>query len=293
MADDLSPINENPDLPGLKEFSIWLNSDSNDALQSYTEIRKTIVEFFAACGITRLNHMVDKAIIQGIKKLPKGPTPSIDDLKILFRKAGEKVYRDYIKEWATSEEAFEMLLNWLDPDKHKAAQKYQEVHTRLTRIFLSNGFTHAEDMADETIFRVIKKLPILISSYTGNPALYFSGVAKKILQEGYRSFTTTRDVYLRYSMQSSSQTESAMYNDESERHKRNECLEHCLQRLKPADRDLIIQYYEKEKYAKIDQRKDLAKKFELQPGALRVRKYRILAFLQKCVLNCMKEQLPE
>ena len=53
-------------------------------------------------------------------------------------------------------------------------------------MFVSKGFSDAEDLADETINRVAKKLPEIQDTYVGEPARYFHGVARYILREMMR-----------------------------------------------------------------------------------------------------------
>jgi DNA-directed RNA polymerase specialized sigma24 family protein len=68
------------------------------------------------------------------------------------------------------------------------------------------------------------------------------------------------------------------------------CLEHCLQRLTPENRELVLQYYEDEKRAKIDHRKKLAEKLGIALNALRIRAHRIRLVLEQCVQECMRQQ---
>ena len=67
-----------------------------------------------------------------------------------------------------------------------------------------------------------------------------------------------------------------------------ECLEQCMQKLTPRNNKLIIEYYRGEKGDKINQRKDLARKWGIEANALRIRAYRIRNSLQKCVFECLE-----
>ena len=71
-------------------------------------------------------------------------------------------------------ENFELMLDWLDADREKAARKYEQIRTRLIKIFVCRGAIEAEDLADETIDRVISKIKDLRETYVGNnPDFYF------------------------------------------------------------------------------------------------------------------------
>lgn len=69
-----------------------------------------------------------------------------------------------------------------------------------------------------------------------------------------------------------------------------ECLDHCIERLRPANRELILEYYREDKQAMIENRKRLAERMRVTPNALRVRADRIRNNLQKCVTNCLKQK---
>jgi len=90
------------------------------------------------------------------------------------------------KEIVITQEGFNTLLSWLDRNRETAGQKYEKIRRRLIRIFYGRGCFEAEELADETINRVIRKLPQLLDDYAGEPALYFYGVANNIYQEWLR-----------------------------------------------------------------------------------------------------------
>src|SRR6185295_117012 len=83
-------------------------------------------------------------------------------------------------------EPFEELLDWLDPDRAPAGRKYEKIRAGLIRIFISNGISDAGFYADETIDRVMNRLPEIRATYVGEPARYFYGVARKIIFEARR-----------------------------------------------------------------------------------------------------------
>jgi DNA-directed RNA polymerase specialized sigma24 family protein len=89
-----------------------------------------------------------------------------------------------------TQEAFDKLLEWLDPDRERAAEKYQKIHTRLIGIFSNHGCADPEKLADETIDRVIAKMDSLSVNYEGEPTRYFYGVARNILKEDLKRRNT-------------------------------------------------------------------------------------------------------
>jgi DNA-directed RNA polymerase specialized sigma24 family protein len=77
--------------------------------------------------------------------------------------------------------------------------------------------------------------------------------------------------------------------DSDDLEKQYECLERCMLKLTPDNRELVLQYYQDEKRAKIDHRKRLAERLGLAINALRIRAYRARAALQECVYECLQQ----
>jgi RNA polymerase sigma factor (sigma-70 family) len=177
-------------------------------------------------------------------------------------------------------DSFQKFLTWLNPDFELAGEKYREIHLRLTRIFQYRGCSKSEELADETINRVIEKLDSIIEEYKGDPASYFFGVANFVYMEYQRS-PDARAAELPVTMPASEVEEE----DDDGRH---ECLERCLQELKGEERELILQYYSQEKGRKIEKRRFLSSENQISPEALRKRTQRIREQLKKCMANCMK-----
>jgi DNA-directed RNA polymerase specialized sigma24 family protein len=187
-----------------------------------------------------------------------------------------------IKDRSVSREAFDQMLAWLDSDRERAGQKYEEIRCGLIKIFVCQGCIDPEGLADETIDRVIRKVPEIVPNYDGNPALYFSGVARYILLEYKNRMAQLRLLPFAPPKQ--------IEEDDENIEREYECLDHCIERLTPANRELILEYYREEKQAMIENRKRLAERMRVTPNALRVRADRIRNNLQKCVANCLKQK---
>ena len=179
------------------------------------------------------------------------------------------------KGWDLSQEAFDQLLFWLNPDREAAGTKYEEIRRRLIKIFTCRGCLTPQDLADDTINRVAKRVSEIAPSYVGDPALYFLGVAHNVCLEYFRK---------------KPEPEPPPPDDPSEqKEKVDECLEECMQRLTPKTRELILDYYREEKHSKIDHRKELAQQLGIAMNALRIQAHRIRAKLQECVFDCLKQ----
>ena len=173
---------------------------------------------------------------------------------------------------------FDSLLTWLDPDRERAALKYEQIRQRLIRVFTCRGRPDADVLADATIERVTQKVPEIAAGYVGDPGLYFYGVAQKVFLESLRRPST---VLL---------PPPAADSEEVERD--YACLERCMGELTPANRELILDYYRDDKRAKIDRRRELAESLGIAQNALRIRAHRIRAVLQRCVQSCVEKGLP-
>jgi RNA polymerase sigma factor (sigma-70 family) len=184
-------------------------------------------------------------------------------------------------------EQFNALLDWLDPDRERAGEKYENIRQGLINVFMWNLCGDAEGMTDETINRVARKLPELRETYKGDPALYFYGVAKRLTLERRRMMRA--EVPLE---QAHNVAAPAAPEEEDDGERVYECLWQCMQRLTPANRQLFVAYYLNEKQGKIDSRKELARSLEIEPNALRVRVYRIRAALEECIEGCLDKRAP-
>jgi DNA-directed RNA polymerase specialized sigma24 family protein len=177
------------------------------------------------------------------------------------------------KEWELTGEAFSKFLTWLDPNPDRAGELYEDIRRRLIKIFGCRGCTCPEDLSDETINRVIRKVQEIGESYVGDRALYFYGVAHKVHLE-----------YLRRKPVPTPPPAPGKPRSEDE----YACLEQCMERLTVRSRELVLAYYQEEKRAKIDWRRQLAAHLGIPLNALRIRACRIRANLEGCVSQCLQ-----
>ncbi len=185
-------------------------------------------------------------------------------------------------QWELTEESFNLFLAWLAADREVAAKKYEELRRRLIQIFYNRGCPVAEDLADETFNRVMRRLPDIIEGYVGAPAAYIHGTANKI----FLDYLKKRGEPLPEQM-----AEPAHAADgQAETEQVYACLERCIVRLTPQNRELIVQYYQENKRAKIEHRKQLAERFGLAVNALRIRLCRLRTGLQQCIESCLENQ---
>lgn len=181
------------------------------------------------------------------------------------------------KGWVLTREAFDALLSWLDPDRERAAKRYEESRRRLIRFFTGRKCAAADDLADETMNRVARKVQEGLV-YVGDTAPYFYAVA--------------HNVYLEHVKQKPHVPPPPPPRDPEEVERAHACLESCLERLQPRSRELIREFYQEEKSAKIEHRKRLAERLGMTPNALRIQAHRIRQVLHDCVRQCLSQHEP-
>ena len=179
-------------------------------------------------------------------------------------------------------ENLDKFLARLDPDRERAGEKYQTLRHKLVKLFEWRRASCAEDLADQTIDRVIGKLSDV---EIHDVSLYVLGVGRNVLKE------STRDTF-----PDKLPAEALLvrpYEDQRdgvERFKlerRLECLEKCMRTLPEKERSIITGYYREGKSEQIRCRREMAEQFGLSLGALRVQAHRIRGKLATCVDRCL------
>ncbi|HJZ83328.1 MAG TPA: hypothetical protein VKD91_23370 [Pyrinomonadaceae bacterium] len=172
------------------------------------------------------------------------------------------------------QEDFNLLLNWLDPDHERAGVIYEKIRWRLVAILASRGCSIPEELADETIDRVARRVADIQETYVGDQAIYFLGVMNNVHHEYLRRPALPRPA----APVEDVETKEQMYG----------CLDACLARLAPYSRQLIEKYYAENKQAKIDLRRQIARELGIKAATLRLRALRIREKLQTCIEHCLE-----
>jgi DNA-directed RNA polymerase specialized sigma24 family protein len=178
------------------------------------------------------------------------------------------------RDWKLTREAFDNLLSWLSPDREEAGQKYEEIRLKLIRLFNCRGCGSPEELADETINRVIKIVQEGTIEYSGNPILLFFGVARNVGYEWVRQKTLRPENFF--------PAPSGISEQELA------CLERCMKRLPETSREVIVRYYEEQGRGKIQNRQEIAAQLGIAVNALRIQACRIRKLLRGCVFTCIQ-----
>ncbi|MGH9762965.1 MAG: RNA polymerase sigma factor [Blastocatellia bacterium] len=177
------------------------------------------------------------------------------------------------------------LLEWLDSDAQRAAERYRRIRAKLIRMFSAERLPFPEDLADETITRVGRAIdegkPISVK-----PETFFYSVASNVRFEEHRRLSkhapiedaSVRDTRTRLDSESESSMEEVYLA----------CLNGCLEGLSPEQRMTIVEYYKGLAPGEDKRnRKQLAKLLGISPKALNSRAVRLRTRLEACVKDCV------
>jgi DNA-directed RNA polymerase specialized sigma24 family protein len=179
------------------------------------------------------------------------------------------------------------LLVWLDDGVDSQGETYLEMRRRLVSYFDRRNRPFPDELADETLNRIARTLGECGAIAVTPPARYCYAVARFVLLEDLRRKPRYLPVEaVRVEPCVASGPASAACEQASIREQRLECLDRCLEKLKPEQRDLAIEYYRDAKRMRIDRRRDLATRLGITMNALGIRASRIRGSLEVCVDDC-------
>jgi DNA-directed RNA polymerase specialized sigma24 family protein len=187
-----------------------------------------------------------------------------------------------MQQWTLSQNSFDQFLAVLDPNRERAGLRYEAIRTRIVKFFEWRACRFPDDLADETLDRVMKK--IAMGEQIEDPVNYAYGVARFLYLEDLKQQAREQAVVIEMPVMHAA-------DEVDDEDARLTSLERCLQEISAANRSMILHYYRDERQAKIDDRKKLAERFNISVNALRIKALRIRAKLEECVLNCLKKDL--
>ena len=177
---------------------------------------------------------------------------------------------------------FESFLRRLASDREQAGQRYEYLRRRLISLFVYRGCVNPEELADETLDRVVEKLETGSTvPDESDPAAFVFGIAWNVARESFHDVRTTG-----LPDGCDPVDPSPLVGEGLADARQEQCLDDCLGRLPVRDRSLVLTYFEKEKRAKIEQRALLADQLRITTNALRLRVHRILDSLRRCTVEC-------
>lgn len=180
--------------------------------------------------------------------------------------------------WTLDRHSLDNLLYALHPDREQASQTYEALRERLIRFFRWNHADVPEELADEVLDRLARRLSCPESEIL-DPARFAVGIARLLLKEHFRE-EDRREAALAIMAQS--------YSDSANRElefvlqeERITLLEECLQAIPVHSRNLFERYFSTGGREQIQQRQQLAEEHGISVNALRNRVMRIREKLEK------------
>jgi len=201
-----------------------------------------------------------------------------------------RVHKEGLKrDWTLSASAFDRLLRWLGEDADSDGRRYLELRRRLVAYFDRKNCPAPDELADETLNRVARRLEEEDVDESEAPARYCYIVARFVFMEHLRG--ERKENALLENMRRQGRADGPAMSDASEEKDAEEraldYLERCVGELGPAEREIITRYYIGEERVKIENRRALARELGLTVNALSVRACRIRTRLEDCLRRCL------
>lgn len=190
--------------------------------------------------------------------------------------------------WVPTPEAWDKFLLLLDDDREVAGEKYENIRKRLIFYFECRKRHESEDLADETITRVIKRY------YEGvqidEVMRYCYGVARIVFLEtlvAERRTDAVQEELIRFSTPFNPPEDS---DDTQELHVLMITFDECMEELSMENRSFILSYYDDSGRAKINKRKSLTEKLGVSRNAVTLRAFQIRKKLEKCIKSHLRKK---
>ena len=157
--------------------------------------------------------------------------------KFLTRRIEQK------KDWTLTPNAFERLLKWLDEGASSDGRKYLEMRQRLVAYFDRKNCSAPNELADETLNRVARRLEEENVTDSETPAAKYCYIVARFVFMEYLRASKRIACYLMTSGDSRHGTnfaESKLDNEKETQEQLLNCLEHCTDKLDSLNRNMIL-----------------------------------------------------
>jgi len=194
------------------------------------------------------------------------------------------------KDWTLTPPAFDRLLKWLDEGADSDGRKYLEMRQRLVTYFDRKNCTAPDELADETLNRVARRLEEENLTHSETPvAKYCYIMARFVFMEYLRGEQKDRAMSddIRQLPYVTNTAESILDNEKEKQEKLLSCLDQCTGKLDSLNRDMILRYYTGKERVKIENRRALAASLGISMNALSIRACRIRDKIEWCVRQCL------
>jgi len=192
------------------------------------------------------------------------------------------------KNWVLTPEAFAKLLAAFAPDSNEeAGAKYEAARIRLIKLFQWRGVFDAEEAADETLNRVARKIDE--GEIVRNISAFIGGIARFVLLEKLKSKERT-NVSLEDAPPTAFVKQPEEFADDPADEQKLRCFNRCMREMPDEMRQIVVEYYnaDADGSVRIEHRKRMAERLNLEMNALRNRALRVRGKLEDCIKNCLE-----
>ncbi len=179
-------------------------------------------------------------------------------------------------------EGFDRFLSALSADRDAAGEQYELIRLKLVIYFEGRLCEMPDDLADETIDRVARRLAEGERIEAPEVLRYVYGVARNVLFEYWKN-RRRREA----AMSAAPPPEQADDAAKERQQVQLDCFAECLSAQPEAARTLLLQYYEHTGQAKTRSRLETAGQLGTPLNALRIRIHRIKSEVQRCMDRCI------
>lgn len=184
--------------------------------------------------------------------------------------------------WSLTQEAFDKLLAAFSQDREEAARQYEALRSKLIRFFEWRGIALAEARADEVLNRVARRIDE--GQQVDNVVAYAYRVAYLVFLEALKE-----PELIDLDQETIQPLTNEQTFEDAEHERRQRCFDRCLEGLTVGNGKTILSYYQEERGAKIERRRNLADQLKISLDALRIRVHRIRKGLEECITNCLQQ----
>lgn len=180
--------------------------------------------------------------------------------------------------------AFNLLLERLDPDPIKAAEKFLRLQERLREYCSKRGeFSRADELVDKTLHTLAKKVSL---ENIRNPEAYAFAILRNYLLHPSRP---TRS--LPEDLPAPGNTPEIELMEKFDGSRRVNCYVQCVRRLMSLrDRQSFLRYFTNEDCDSEKLRRQLAIQNDITPAALRARMCRLREKVEACCHECYRRK---
>jgi DNA-directed RNA polymerase specialized sigma24 family protein len=182
-------------------------------------------------------------------------------------------------------DGFEKLLTALSENRDAAGEHYELMRLKLVKFFELRMCTTPDDLADETIDRVARRLAEGEHIEAPEAMRFVYGVARNVLLEWWK--TQRRQSVARFPAPVTGSDDSEE-DREVASERQMECFRQSMKELPDDARGLLVRYYEHSGRTKIDDRLVMTQELGIPLNALRIRIHRIKAYLQRQIEKCIR-----